>query len=205
MYKQQYAFLYRRPRILNILHQFGLASPHSQMTPEEQYCLGKYASGRKNALEVGTYMGISAGIIATKLDKNGKLICVDPFEKKNGKLNPGYLMAQRVLKRKGVLSKTTFLLGYSTDAAIKMQIPKQLDFIYIDGDHSYEGLQNDWDIVLNTSVPGTIICLHNTTIPDPEPYRVFGSTHFFNDHISKDDRFELLETCYSMNVLKRLV
>lgn len=198
------SWLYRRPRVLNVFHALGLSEPHSQMTHEEANRLSKYANNRMIALEIGTYMGVSGAIIAKALDINGKLFCVDPFEEKNGKKNPGYIMALRQFKKYDVNKKVTFLLGYSTNQAIISQIPNQLDFVFIDGDHSYEGLKNDWQIVLNKLIVGGIVCLHDTTIPKEEPYKNFGSVQFFNENISFDKRFELLENVYSMNVLKRI-
>lgn len=197
------AWLYRRPRILNILNALGLASPHSQMNAIEKACLQKQATGKKRALEIGTYMGVTATIIAGAMHKEGKLYCVDPFELKNGEENPGYLMALRELKRSNVLAKTTFLRGFSTSKEIVDQIPEQLDFILVDGDHSYEGLANDWQIVLDKLSTNGIVCLHDTTIPAAEPYRNFGSVTYFNEVVKIDKNFTLLETVYSMNVLLR--
>ena len=134
-----------------------------------------------------------------------RLTCIDPFEEKNGNTNPQYLMAKRLLRRQNDLYKVIFLLGYSTDIKVKSMIPEELDFIYIDGDHSYEVLQNDWQIALEKTQVGSIICLHDTTVPAPEPFRLFGSTNFYNEHIVNDTRFKHLETCYSMNVLKRII
>lgn len=194
-------WLYSRPRILNILHFFRLASPHSQMIQEEKDCLQKYADQRKLAVEIGTYMGVSATIIAASMAKGGLLYCIDPFESGPGKLNPGYKMAIRLFKRNNLLSKIKFLLGYSNDKKIIDQIPGELDFMLIDGDHSYKGLENDWQIVKSRVKAGGIICLHDTTIPINEPYRNFGSVEYFNKVIVNDKNYEVLETAYSMNVI----
>lgn len=198
------SWLYRRPRVLNIFHALGLSQPHSQMTPEEMRCLSKHAIDKKLALEVGTYMGVSAAIIAKSMIEKGRLFCVDPFEEKNSQKNPGFLMAVRQLKKNKVFNKVTFLLGYSNDEVIISQIPKNLDFIFIDGDHSYEGLKNDWEIVLNNLIVGGIVCLHDTKIPEEEQYKNFGSVQYFNEVIIADKSFEILETEYSMNVLRRV-
>lgn len=194
-------WLYRRPRLLNVFHSLGLAKPHSQMTAEEMASLKKHATGKKKALEIGTYMGVSASIIASSMDENGILYCVDPFESKNNKPHPGFLMASRELKRSNSFNKVRFLLGFSNDKKIIDQIPTGLDFVFIDGDHSYEGLKNDWSIILPRITKGGIVCLHDTTIPAKDPSRNFGSVDFFNDVIRADNNFELLETIYSMNVL----
>jgi len=198
------AWLYRRTRLLNVFHALRLSSPHTQMVNEEMDCLYQYAKGRHRALEVGTYMGVSASIIASAMDGNGTLYCVDPFDSREGKTNPAYIITVRHLKRANVFEKVTFLKGFSTEQKIKEQIPQDLDFILLDGDHSYEGLKNDWEIVLNRLKPGGVLCLHDTTIPVLEPYRNFGSVEFFNKIILKDTRFKLIDTAYSMNVLVRL-
>jgi len=196
-------WLYRRTRILNILHSLKMAGAHSQMTADEKACLARYASNKKLALEIGTYMGVSASIIANSLSKDGTLYCIDPFEKKNNETNPKYKIAERELKRADVFSKIFFLIGYSSDENIKEQIPGKLDFIFVDGDHSYEGLENDWQIVLSKLDSKGIVCLHDTTIPERDLNRDFGSVKFFNDIIRSDKDFSLLETVYSMNILIR--
>ena len=198
------SWLYRKPRVLNVFHALGLSEPHSQMTREEANRLSKYAKNRMIALEIGTYMGVSATTIAKALSDNGRLFCIDPFEEINGQKSPCYIMALRQLKRNGVFEKVSFLLGYSNDQKIIQKIPKNLDFVFIDGDHSFDGLRNDWQIVLNNLVIGGVVCLHDTTIPAREQYRNFGSVQFFNEVILFDKRFEILETTYSMNVLKRI-
>ncbi len=197
------AWLYRRPRVLNLLHSLGIANPHSQMNQIEKDGLRKYATGKKNALEIGTYMGVTASIIAMSLDEKGELICVDPFESKNNKQNPGLVMATRELNRHHVFHKTKFLLGFSNNREIINKIPERLDFILVDGDHSYKGLENDWQIVLSKLDNNGIVCLHDTTIPEKEPYRDFGSVAYFNDVIKYDTEFVFLETVYSMNILRK--
>lgn len=186
-----------------MLHALKLASPHSQMNNEEKDCLRKYAGNKTSALEIGTYMGVTAAIIANSIAGKAVLYCVDPFESKHNKKNPGLKMAVRELKRQGVFDKVKFLLGYSNDKRIISQIPEQLDFILVDGDHSYEGLENDWEIVRAKLGTNGIVCLHDTTIPEKEPYRNFGSVEYFNKMVKHDKEFVLLETAYSMNVLMR--
>ena len=203
IYSNPPVWLYQRPRILNILHAAGLANPHSQMNAIEKACLERSAKGKSKALEIGTYMGVTATIIADAMTAGGRLYCVDPFEKKNDQQNPGLTMALRSLKRKKLLPKVEFLLGFSNEKRIIEMIPEGLDFILVDGDHSYDGLKNDWEIVKRKLAPGGIVCLHDTTIPAEEPYRDFGSVSYYNDVVKHDADFRHVETVYSMNVLQR--
>lgn len=198
------AWLYKRTSVLNLLHALGLASPHSQMTDDEMNCLQRHAKGRHKALEVGTYMGVTANIIAGAMAADGVLHCVDPFEALAGKTHPGLQMARRQLRRNGLFSKVKFLRGFSTDPEIKKQIPAGLDFILIDGDHSCQGIENDWSIVCEKLQTGGIVCLHDTTVPAEEPHRTFGSVEFYNKIVTADTRFQFVERVYSMNVLQKI-
>jgi len=87
---------------------------------------------------------------------------------------------------------------------IENTLPSGFDFIFVDGDHSYEGLERDWQIVLRRLASGGVVCLHDTTIPAAEPHRQFGSVNYFDEVISRATEFELRATCYSMNILVRL-
>jgi predicted O-methyltransferase YrrM len=199
-----YDWLSRRTRLLNIFHFLRMAEGHSQMIPPEKEALEKYARGKTRALEIGTYMGVSANIIAKALDPGGMLYCVDPFLDRKGWRNPGLAIAERDLKRNRLTQKVTILKGYSTDPAIQNQIPQELNFIFIDGDHSYEGLENDWQIVKSRLSINGIVCLHDTIIPQEEPYRDYGSVKYFQNVIIKDAQFKLIDQSYSMTVLKKV-
>jgi predicted O-methyltransferase YrrM len=86
---------------------------------------------------------------------------------------------------------------------VESQLPKQFDFIFVDGDHSFEGLKNDWQIVLRRLSPGGIVCLHDTSVPASEPYRRLGSSAFFDSQIGPHPDFEWIECCHTLNVLRR--
>ena len=197
-------WLIKRTRLLNVVHFLGFASAYLQMNLTEKLVLGKYAKGKKIALEIGTFMGVSANIIAKEMVDTGKIYCVDPFFKRHQKKNPGLSIAERDLKRNKLFHKVIFLIGLSTDSKIKDQVPTNLDFIFVDGDHSYEGLFNDWGIVKKKLSIGGIVCLHDTIIPLNEQWRKFGSVLFYNDIIMCDREFQLIETAHSMTILRRL-
>jgi predicted O-methyltransferase YrrM len=194
--------LYHRPRLLNLFHALGLAKAHSQTNPDELATLEQYARGQKIAVEIGTYMGVSATVISRVIDFRGTLYCVDPWLPRHKRENPCWTICKRELVRNGVLDRVVFLQGYSRDKEV--ELPDELDFIFIDGDHSYPGLQADWQIVIRRLKPGGIVCLHDTSIPVAEPHRRYGSNKFFEEVISQHSEFERIETCYSMNVLRRL-
>ncbi len=195
--------LLRRPRLANVFHAVGMCSAYSGTTPEELACLAKYAAGRRNAAEIGTHMGVSAGVIARALDADARLYCIDPWIRRNRMENPSLLICRRELNRLGVSRKIVFLRGYS--AAVGAALPDGLDFLFIDGDHSRAGIECDWGLALSKVTIGGIVCLHDTSIPPREPSRRLESVEYFHDTIRNDSRFSWLEECHSMNVLERLV
>jgi predicted O-methyltransferase YrrM len=195
------SILYRRPRLLKPLHALRLSKAHTQTNAEELETLERYASGHRVALEIGTYMGVSASIISRALIPDGQLYCVDPWEIHHGRENPCWTICKRELQRNGNASRVTFLQGLSHE--MESVMPASFDFIFVDGDHAYEGLERDWGIVMRRLQPGGIVCLHDTSVPEAEPYRQFGAVEFFDRVIRHHTEFEWLERCYSMNVLKR--
>jgi predicted O-methyltransferase YrrM len=96
-------------------------------------------------LEIGSYLGASAHIIAAAIEpkKNAKLFCVDTW--KNDAMSEGTRMTHHLF-----LSNTeryrnliTPLCGNSSDVSRSFQ--NSIDFLFIDGDHSYEGVLTDVD------------------------------------------------------------
>jgi peptidoglycan/LPS O-acetylase OafA/YrhL len=47
-------------------------------------------------------------------------------------------------------------------------------------------------------------CLHDTKISHKEPHRNHGLVQFYNDIIASHADIQLLENCYSLNVLKHI-
>jgi len=45
---------------------------------------------------------------------------------------------------------------------------RKLDFLFIDGDHSYEGVRSDFETYRSLMRPGGIIALHDIATPDPD-------------------------------------
>lgn len=201
MFEPPYNLL-RRPRLLNPLHALGLFKAHSQTNTDELACLARHAKGRRVAVEIGTYMGVSARFIAEALSADGKLYCVDPWELHHGKENPSWTICRRELRRSRQLSRVVFLQGFSQD--MEERFPAGIDFMFVDGDHTYEGIERDWAIVLRKLSPGGIICLHDTTRPAVGQFPDHASVKFFNEHIRHHPEFEWLECCRTMNVLRRV-
>ena len=164
--------------------------------------LGKYATGTHIALEIGSYQGVSAAVIASSMDRGGVLYCVDPWPELAKKANSCLAIFQRHIGRQGLQEKIRILRGFSGD--VSNDVPSNLDFIFVDGDHSADGIAVDWEIVKQKLRSGGVICLHDVYVPQFEPWRRFGSTSFFETIIRCDPEFVVIDRIYSMAVLRRM-
>ena len=191
-----------RPRILNVLHAFYLVEATSQTNSLELAALARYAAGAKSALEIGSYQGVSATVIARNLAPDGRLFCVDPWPSTGGRSNPGFKIFKRHLRRTKTVDRIDVVRNYSGLTAD--QLPDRLDFAFIDGDHSWPGIETDWHLVAPRLFSGGIVCLHDTAIPEAEPWRKFDSTRFYDERIATDAAFETISTVYSMRVVRKL-
>ncbi|MHB8216514.1 MAG: class I SAM-dependent methyltransferase [Candidatus Sulfotelmatobacter sp.] len=193
---------FRRPRVLNLLHWANLINPTSQTIAVELDALERYAAGARQALEIGTYQGVSAVRIARALAPGGLLYCVDPWPEVEGKkINPCLSICERNLRRSGVKDRIRILRGYSRKMA--SQMPDRLDFAFVDGDHSWEGIKTDWMIVSEKVLAGGVVCLHDSFTPAGEDWRHPDSCAYFEKVIQNDARFCLIEVVHSLAVLRK--
>jgi len=181
---------------------FGLDRPYTQTTNNERGALAKYSKHAKVAVEIGVFEGVNTVLIAKSQPRDGTLFGIDPFFK--GRIGLCYYekIARFNLKKNKVESKVRLLPMYSHEALD--HVTETIDFIFIDGDHSYDGIKTDWNDWSAKVNPGGYIALHDTSISDDVPGVAHqGSYQFFNDTIIKDNRFSLMETIDSLNILKR--
>jgi predicted O-methyltransferase YrrM len=148
-------------------------------------------------VEIGTFMGVTAAELAKALPKDAVLFCVDPYF-------DGYAIqsiANRHLARQGLAGKVRMIQATAKGAL--ESLPEQVDFIFVDGDHSYEGLKEDWEIVRRILRPGGIAAFHDV---NPQPQiraSCEGAVQCFEELIRPSPEFRLIETCESLHILMR--
>ena len=187
-----------RPRIYNLLHLAGLVPAKTQTSSAERACLCRHVSNAKTAVEIGTFMGVTATEIAKALPQDAVLFCVDPYF--NGQAIQS--IAVRHLARQGHADEVRMIQATAKDALANL--PAQVDFIFVDGDHSYEGLKEDWEIVRRILRPGGIAAFHDVN-PQPEVRASCeGAIRCFEELIRPNPDFQLIETCESLHVMMRV-
>jgi predicted O-methyltransferase YrrM len=187
--------------ILDILHRLFMVKATSQTKSGELAALSRYAMGAKVAVEIGSSQGVSAAIIARSLSSEGILYCVDPWPAGNGERDPVFNIFRRHIARTETARKIHIIREFSSNALDRL--PPQFDFAFIDGDHSWKGIETDWTIVSGRMIEGAFVCLHDTAVPAEEPSRIHDSCRFYDEVIESNSGFELIETVYSMRVLRK--
>jgi predicted O-methyltransferase YrrM len=180
----------------------GFSKPHSQSTRDEQDIIARYATGSKCAVEIGVYEGVNTINIASRIDSNGMLYAIDPFFK--GKLGICYYerIAKNAVEKNKLSHKIKFIPQLSSVAA--QSVPFGIDFIFIDGEHSVEGIKKDWELYSQKVIAGGVMLLHDTRVPAHDPgVSELGSYKYFESVIKADPRFEIIDSVDSLTVLRK--
>lgn len=123
---------------------------YAELRPSLRYLKKKYHHPLN-----GCEIGVSRGANAIRMLKNlpiENLYLIEPDKKAIG---------LSMFKRFG--DKTTFIFDYSYNVA--QVIPDEsLDFCYIDGDHSYEGVRKDIELFYPKVRKGGVLCGHDFNI-----------------------------------------
>jgi len=123
------------------------------------YELSKGLIPNSICVEVGSYIGASSLIIGKGLAKDSILYCIDTWE--NDAMTEGKWNTLEIFKNNthSVANKIKMLKSKSVDAA--KDFNQEIDFMFIDGDHSYEGVKADIDAWFPKLKSGGIIILHD--------------------------------------------
>lgn len=190
--------------IHSVRHLLGWDAASTQTTPRERDAIGRYADNRYSAVEIGVYEGVSTAIIARNLKPNGKLYAIDPFFPGALGVCWAKMTAQAEVRRARVASKVKFVRALSNEACKQIR-DVMFDYIFIDGDHSFTAIRQDWEDWSPRVESGGVILLHDTEIPNHNPnVKALGSYKYFREFIVHDNRFRVIETIDSLNVLRRV-
>jgi predicted O-methyltransferase YrrM len=182
----------------------GLAEPQTQTTPEERDCLACYAAGKRRLAEIGVYQAVTTCRLRQAMAPDGVLLAVDPFPPSRLGFSYDRWIAWGEVRR--IRNGSVRWLRMTGRQAAHDQALHKLggvDFIFIDGDHSYNGIREDWEGWSPRVVPGGIIALHDSRSYEGHDIDSAGSVKFTRDVIVNDPRFKVVETVHSLTALER--
>ncbi|WBB65012.1 O-methyltransferase [Micromonospora sp. WMMD812] len=108
--------------------------------------------GARQAVEVGTFTGLSSLAIARGLPEDGRLTCFDISEEYTG-------IARRYWARAGVADRIELRIGPAGDTLRELPHDRYLDFAFIDADKT--GYPIYWAELVPRMRPGGVIAVDN--------------------------------------------
>ena len=155
----------------------GFRPVEGQHTPEEHVALKKWAAGKASLVEIGVAEGASAVALREVMAPGGCLSLIDPFHLSRMRgVNATKRAAHRAVAR-CPNGRVAWIEQLST-AAVK-DWSRPIDFLFIDGDHSEAGVEQDWQQWHRFVVPGGIVVFHDAAVfpggwtgPDWGPVRL---------------------------------
>lgn len=190
-----------------LLWCIGVAKAETQTSDAERNCLAHYATGKRRLVEIGVWHGVTTCRLRKAMASDGVLLAVDPY--RVGRLG---FSAQRVIARREVgkipNGSVQWVRSTGVQAARDYIVPGDgpvdvVDFVFIDGDHSHDGLRGDWESWSPLVGPGSIIALHDSCSSATRQIDDAGSAVFTSAVILRDPRFELIEVIDTLSVLRR--
>jgi predicted O-methyltransferase YrrM len=180
-------------------------SPESQTTIAERDCLARHAADRRRLVEIGIWHGVTTRRLRAAMLSNGILYAVDPF--RVGRLGfsaQRYVASREVAKVQNGTVEWIRLTGAEAGLAHRTAGLEPVDFIFIDGDHTYQAIRADWDAWSPLVARGGIIALHDSRSTAERKIDDAGSAVFTREVILRDPRFVKLEEVDSLTVIRRL-
>jgi len=127
--------------------------------------ISELAVGRENALEIGAFYGKSTVAIAMNAKR---VLSIDPFDCHHSEATKEGNLIRRPDKFNNLpiylenikgYDNIRYIVGLSKD--IVPTLTETFDYIYIDGDHSYEGVKLDLELCWPLLEKGGILVLHD--------------------------------------------
>jgi predicted O-methyltransferase YrrM len=144
----------------------GLIPPRSMHSAAESQLLGRLARGARRVVEIGVYEASSAVVLCRTLDAGSELHLIDPFGHHPSALPSGWgateWASRRVVARasRGAgAPRVVWHVELSAQTAAAWSAP--VDLVFIDGDHSEQACQLDWDAWHRFVNPGGHVLFHD--------------------------------------------
>lgn len=188
-----------RPSIQWPLHALRLYEAQTQTSPAEREALAVHAKGKKRLAEIGVFQGKTTGVLAAVMNPEGVYYAVDPYPgSRLTSIDYNFRIARREVDRYAV-GRVEWIRCSGAEAPGDPRLTdQQVDFLFIDGDHSYEGLRADWEAWREFVALGAIVGLHDTI------GGVFGCEDYMRDVIVPDPEFECIDEVDSLTVFRRV-
>jgi predicted O-methyltransferase YrrM len=181
--------------------RLGMAAADHWMMPEESACLLGHAAGKKRLAEIGVWEGGTTRRLRGVMAPDATLVAIDPYPPGRSGLNYQKFIAAAEVA--AVRNGTVVWLRQTGAEAARAPgvLAAPFDFVFVDGNHTYEGLRQDWEGWSPLIEPGGIIALHDSLLPEGKVDA--GSVRYSNEVVVHDPRFGVVDEVFTLRVLRR--
>jgi predicted O-methyltransferase YrrM len=187
-----------------LLWSLKLARAETQTSGAERASLARHAAGKKRVVEIGVWHGVTTKVLRKAMDPDGILLGVDPYPK--GRLGFSF---QRLIAQREIAAVTNGTMEWQRLTGVEaagLYVARKgppVDFVFIDGDHSYEGLRGDWEAWSPLVASHGIVALHDSCSSAERNIEGAGSVIFTREAILQDPRFSLVEIVDTLTIMSR--
>lgn len=181
----------------------GLRKAVSEHSAAEGELLQRHAAGARRIVEIGVAEGASAVQLREVMDPEGTIHLIDPYPP--GRLlgvNMSRVVAERQVEhvQRGTVE---WIRKLSHDAASGWSA--EIDFLFIDGDHSYAGARRDWEEWTRHVVTGGKVAMHDANVsPTSWVGEDDGPARVVRELIEPSPHWQQVESADSTVVFRRL-
>jgi predicted O-methyltransferase YrrM len=149
----------------------GVIPPRTMHSDEERDLLVALAREAAVVVEIGVYEGASAAALARAMRPGQELHLIDPFGEAPDALPAGWAATERATRRvvaraaRSSGPRITWHVALSQEVGRRWTVPA--DLVFVDGDHSKEGVRADWEAWSPHVRPGGHLVFHDARLGVP--------------------------------------
>lgn len=193
-----------RPLLHCALWCVGVARAETQTTRAERDALDRHARGRARAAEIGIWHGVTTRRLRAAMGPDGELWAVDPYPLGRFGVNFAQIVAQReVSSIRGASVRWVRMTGVEAARLWSVEGRHPIEFVFIDADHTWDGLSGDWNAWSGLVGPNGVIALHDSRSTPERPLDDVGSVRFTQSVIRRDARYRVIDEVDSLTVVER--
>lgn len=198
-----------RPTIEFAKYLLGLRGPTTSLTDSETKLLRGIATNSRSVVEVGVYEGATSREIVDVMRPDGRLYLIDPYSP-GTRIERwiGFSAARHIALRtvRDHRDKVRFVRQTSLAAASSLKLDHPADLIFIDADHSYQAVSDDFRAWAPHLSPGGRMAFHDSRLspqrPDLGPEA--GPVRLVDELIAeKDAAWTFVEAADTLSVFRR--
>lgn len=186
-----------------VLWKVRLKRATTETTRAERDALARHARGRLRLVEIGVAQGVTTKRLRAAMSSEAELWAVDPYPANRLGLRFSEMIAH------GEVSavengEVRWVRATSIEAAAVWRQERRPppDFLFIDADHTWQGISGDWTVWSELVAPGGVIALHDSRSTPINPIDA-ESVRFTQSVIRNDPRFRVIEEVDSLTVVER--